>query len=417
MKPLASRIAAASWRSHAGVLAVAGFVGLAALVALVTCVALWISPSSATRTVPESRHWFVPAKGRMEDADFAVRTAVADRQIPGATVAVGHRGQLLELAGYGRIAWSTHDVPASPDSTLYDLASLTKGIATTTAVLLLVQDGTIQLDDPVQRSLREFRGRWKERVTWRHLLTHTSGLPPAGHIRGRTGAARLASVLREPLTAPPGDHVEYSDLGFIVLWTAAQRAAREPLPRFLARRVWNVVGMTSTSFSPGESCVRCAPTLTLRTGKPYRGKPSDPIAQALDRPTGNAGLFSTAHDVARFVAMIAAGGAVGGVRVLRPDLVRALFQQVPGTGHRTLGWEAFCPDEHLTQQQPCQRPVAYGHVGWTGTSFWIDPERGAWVVLLSNSTYDVRNPKSLDDLRAAVFARVAEALRAEWPSH
>jgi CubicO group peptidase (beta-lactamase class C family) len=356
--------------------------------------------------VPENHRWFLAQPPNTESADAVVRDAVAQRLVPGAAVAIGRGATFIELAGYGRFGWTDRDPLVSPDSTIYDVASMTKALATVMAVFLLVQDGKIALDDPVQRRLPAFRGRWKEKVTWRHLLTHTSGLPPGAKVRGRTAAARLAGVLSTSLTTPPGNHVEYSDVGFIVLYAAAERVAGEPLPRFLKRRVWQPLGMTSTSFWPGKTCARCAPTETLHSGQPYRGEPSDPIAHAIGFPTGNAGLFSTARDVARFAAMIANGGVLDSVRILRSDLVAALAEQVPGAGHRTLGWEAFCPDEHLTEQQPCRKPVAFGHVGWTGTSFWIDAATHSWVVVMSNRTYDVRRPPSLDPLRAAVFDRV-----------
>jgi CubicO group peptidase (beta-lactamase class C family) len=271
-----------------------------------------------------------------------------------------------------------------------------------------VQDGKIGLDDPVQRRLPAFRGKWKEKVTWRHLLTHTSGLPPSARIRGHTAAARIAGVLSKSLTTPPGNHVEYSDIGFVVLYAAAERVAREPLPKFLKRRVWTPLGMTSTSFWPGLACTRCAPTETLHSGKPYRGEPSDPVAHSLGVPTGNAGLFSTAGDIGRFAAMIANGGELNGVRILNPDVIAMLAEQAPHAGHRTVGWEAFCPDEHLNEQQACQKPVAFGHTGWTGTSFWIDPVSHSWVVVLSNRTYGASRPPSLDPLRAAVFERANE---------
>ena len=353
--------------------------------------------------VPENHEWLLAQPPSTESADALVRDAVARRMMPGASVAIGRGATFIELAGYGRLGWTERDQLVSPDSTIYDLASMTKALATSMAVLLLVQDGKIHLDDPIQKHLPAFRGRWKERVTWRHLLTHTSGLPPDARVRGRTAAARLAGMLGTSLTTPPGNHVEYSDIGFIVLYAAAERVAGEPLPRFLKRRVWQPLGMTSTSFWPGKSCTRCAPTETLRNGQPYRGEPSDPVAHAIGVPTGNAGLFSTAHDVARFAAMIANGGALDSVRILHPDLVAELAVQAPGAGHRTLGWEAFCQEEKLTEQQPCQHPEAFGHTGWTGTSFWIDPVTRSWVVVLSNRTYDVRRPASLDPLRAAVF--------------
>ena len=344
---------------------------------------------------------------QMDSADADVREVVSRRVIPGATLAIGTRGKVVQLAGYGRVGWFDRDAAASPDSTMYDLASLTKAVATTSAVLLLVQDGRIDLDDPVQRWLPEFDGLWKDRVTWRDLLTHSSGLPPAGHIHGSTPADRLHSLLRTKLDAPPGTEVQYSDVSFIVLWAAAQRVAGEPLPNFLARRIWRPLGMNSTAFWPGEGCTRCAPTLTLHTGEPYRGKPSDPIAHKIGIPVGNAGLFSTAHDLGRFTAMIANGGVLDGVRIFRPDLVRLLFHQVPGAGHRTMGWEAFCPAEHPTQQQACAHPIAYGHTGWTGTSLWVDPTRGVWAIILSNRSYDVKRPPPLDELREDVFLDVA----------
>ncbi|HEY9229113.1 MAG TPA: serine hydrolase domain-containing protein, partial [Gemmatimonadaceae bacterium] len=223
---------------------------------------------------------------------------------------------------------------------------------------------------------------------------------------GNGSGQRLENIVQTPLNEPPGVDVQYSDVSFIVLWTAAERVAGEPLPQFLERRLWRPLGMHSTSFWPGMACENCAPTQLLKTGEPYRGKPSDPIAHKLGIPTGNAGLFSTAHDLARFTAMVANGGELDGVRVLRPDLVRELFTQQPNAGHRTLGWMAFCPDEHPTQQDRCALPIAYGHTGWTGTSLWVDPG-GVWVVVLANRSYNVKKPPSLESLREDVFRDVA----------
>jgi CubicO group peptidase (beta-lactamase class C family) len=343
----------------------------------------------------------------IDSANSDVQRLVANRVVPGAVVTIGDSERIVSSMGYGRVGWRSTDEVASPDSTIYDLASLTKAVATTSAVLLLAQDGKISLDDPVQRWLPEFQGRWKDRVTWRHLLTHTSGLPPAARLRGRAPSQILHSVLNTSLDEPPGTGVQYSDVSFIVLWTAAQRAAGEPLPDLLERRIWQPLGMHSTEFWPGASCENCAPTMTLRSGQPYRGKPSDPTAHKLGRPSGNAGLFSTAHDLGRFAGMIANGGELHGVRIFSPALVHELFIQQPDAGHRTLGWEAFCPSEHPTQQRPCARPIAYGHTGWTGTSLWIDPARGLWVVILSNRSYNVKHPPSLDELREDVFMDAA----------
>jgi serine-type D-Ala-D-Ala carboxypeptidase len=335
---------------------------------------------------------------------------------PGGVLALGRGARIDHVAAVGRIGWRAASPPVVADSTQYDLASLTKALATTIAVLLLVQDGIIELDDPVRRHLPEFEGEWKDRVTWRHLLTHTSGLPPGAAIRGSTPDERTRRLLRTRLHLPPGRQVAYSDVGFVVLWEAAKRAAGEPVPDLLARRVWEPLGMTSTAFAPGRDCAACAPTLRLRTGEPYRGIPADGLARLLGGVTGSAGLFATGPDVARFTAMIAAGGELDGVRVLDADLVRELLQQQPRAGRRTLGWAAFCPDEPPDPTRPCERPVAYGHHGWTGTSLWLDPADGYWAVLLTNRSYERANrPFPLDRLRRELFLTVAGLVVPESP--
>jgi CubicO group peptidase (beta-lactamase class C family) len=350
---------------------------------------------------------YLVAPDNIDSAMSDLRRAVDEGVIPGAALAIGRHGRTAETASFGRVGWKETDDSVSADSTVYDLASLTKAVATAPAVLLLVQDGRIALDEPVQKWLPEFQGKWKERVTWRHLLTHTSGLPAGAKVRGSAPGQRLENVIETPLSEPPGVDVQYSDVSFIVLWKAAERVAGEPLPRFLERRLFRPLGMYSTSFWPGLSCENCAPTQLLKTGEPYRGKPSDPIAHKIGMPTGNAGLFSTAHDLARFTAMVSNGGSLGSVRIFRPDLAKELLTQQPNAGHRTLGWMAFCPDEDPTPQDRCANPIAYGHTGWTGTSLWVDPVRGIWVVVLSNRSYNVKHPPSLDSIREDVFLDAA----------
>jgi CubicO group peptidase (beta-lactamase class C family) len=337
---------------------------------------------------------------------------------PGAAFAVGVGPRADLIASVGRIGWRDASPAVVTDSTLYDLASLTKAMATAVAVLLLVQDGEIELDDPVRRHLPEFEGIWKDDVSWRHLLTHTSGLPPGGAIRGSTPAERQRRLLRTRLLVPPGTTVSYSDLGFMALWAAAQRVAGEPLDGLLERRVWQPLGMTSTRFAPGRDCEACAPSLRLRTGEPFRGLPSDQLARALGSVTGNAGLFATVGDVARFTAMIANGGELDGVRVLDEVLVAELFRQQPGAGRRTLGWTAICPDEEPDATVPCRAPTGYGHNGWTGTSIWIDPGSGRWAVILTNRSYERPNrPFPLEGLRRDLVLYLNGVERNRPPDH
>jgi serine-type D-Ala-D-Ala carboxypeptidase len=358
-----------------------------------------------------------PDAAALDGAEALVVAGVGEAY-PGGALAVGLGTQIERVTALGRIGWR----PASPlvvaDSTLYDLASLTKAMATTMAVLLLVQDGVIGLDDPVQRHLPGFEGEAKDRVTWRHLLTHMSGLPPGAAVRGSTPEERLRRLLRTKLHVPPGREAVYSDIGYVVLWAAAEQAAGEALPDLLERRVWSPLGMHATRFAPGRDCEQCAPTLRLRTGEPFRGVSNDPLARQLGGIAGHAGLFSTIRDVARFAAMIGGGGELDGVRVLDASLVLELLRQQPGAGRRTLGWNAFCPDEEPTAQ-PCMQPAAYGHTGWTGTSIWLDPVAGHWVVLLTNRSYErADRPVPLGALRRDLFRVVAgngaEVVPAAW---
>jgi CubicO group peptidase (beta-lactamase class C family) len=281
-------------------------------------------------------------------------------------------------------------------------------VGTTTAVMLLVEDGKMRLDDPVAMYLPEFSGGGRERVTIRHLLTHTSGLPDGIDVPGgMTPEQALRYVEGTPLRSSPGMRVEYSDLGFVVLYAAAERAAGEPLYHLLDRRVFGPLRMRSTTYWPGEGCGRCAPT-SRSMGDAFRGHVHDPISRHLGGIAGNAGLFSTAHDLARFAAMLANGGELEGVRVLKASTIRTFTQKQPGTGTRALGWDTpGTPGTNMFGSRVS--PNSFGHTGYTGTSIWIDPDLGTWVVLLANRTYDTEGNNRMQGLRRAVADHVVAA--------
>ncbi|HEX2201781.1 MAG TPA: serine hydrolase domain-containing protein [Longimicrobium sp.] len=356
-------------------------------------------------------HDAAPVDVRAEDlarAEEIVFGEVRREAFPGAALAVGQRGRTLLERGYGRTGWTRLGVPVDPDRTLYDLSSLTKVVATTAAVMVLVDDGKMRLDDPVSRWLPALRGEGKERITVRHLLTHTSGLPAARELGEGSPRARLDRLIATvPLIDDPGASVLYSDVGFVVLAEAAARAAGEPLPAFVRRRVWAPLGMASTRFQPGVLCRACAPTLSLRDGSPFAGRTNDPFARGLGGVAGNAGLFSTAHDVGRFAAMVANGGELGGVRVVRESTLRAFTRAQPGAGTRALGFEVFCREGTTPNHETCDEVYAFGHTGYTGTSVWIDPARGVWVVLLTNRTYLPRAPDRLRTVRRRLYETVS----------
>jgi CubicO group peptidase (beta-lactamase class C family) len=337
---------------------------------------------------------------RLDAAVAAVRQEVRRGGVPGAALVLGRGGRVVEKRGFGQLGPGLGEV--EPDGTLYDLASLTKVLATTTAVMLLVEDGRMELDAPVERYLPDFTGGQKSRVTIRHLLTHTSGLPAGVGLPAGPPSTAMGRLVSTPLNFRPGERVVYSDVGPVILYAAAERVAGEPLEALLRRRVFEPLGMRSTGFRP-ESCERCAPTAAT-----IRGRVHDPIAQRLGGVAGNAGLFSTAADVGRFAAMLAGGGELGGVRVLREETIRTFAARQAGAGTRALGWDTPTARGAGAGGSTLSRR-SFGHTGFTGTSLWIDPDRGTWAVLLTNRTFAAGVPNRIQAVRRTVNDRLAEA--------
>jgi serine-type D-Ala-D-Ala carboxypeptidase len=344
------------------------------------------------------------SRAELDQALRSIEQEVYRGGFPGAAVAIGRWDRTVVEQGFGTLDRGLGSPLVDPDHTVYDLASLTKVVATTTAVMLLVEDGRLNLDDPVRRYLPGFSGGDKDRVTIRHLLQHTSGLPAGGSISAPHPDHALARALAIPLKTRPGRSVEYSDIGFIILWAAAEAAYGAPLEGMLARRVFEPLEMHFTGFLPGPDCRRCAPT-DARPG--YQGVVHDPVARQLGGVAGHAGLFSTVHDLSRFAAMLVNGGELDGVRILQRSTVDQFTRREFGT--RALGWDT--PDGRGNGAGGLRiSSTAYGHTGFTGTSMWIDPSRGTWVVLLSNRTYRPSGPNRMQALRRELNDRVASSV-------
>jgi CubicO group peptidase (beta-lactamase class C family) len=339
-----------------------------------------------------------PALGAAVDP--IVREGVRAGAYPGAVVAIGTADSVLYLKGYGRLTWSPESAPADPESTLYDLASVTKVVATTTAVMLLVDRGTVALDAPVVRYLPEFAGNGTAAITVRELLAHTSGLRgdlPIAAIRGAPDSGTLLRlVYAETPRFLPGTRVLYSDINAVLLGEIIHRTSRENLDAFIAREVFTPLGMTQTRYRPPRGLVaRTAPTGRWR-GYPVAGVVNDPSAAKLGGVSGNAGVFSTARDVARFAQFVLRGGvAADGRRLIRAETLRAFTTRAayfgPGTEARALGWQTVPTGERVSSAGSRFGPHSIGHTGWTGTSLWIDPDRGVFVVLLTNRAYAPRS--------------------------
>ena len=338
---------------------------------------------------------------RLASVDRAVLRGIEVGGFPGASVVVGRRGYAVIKRGYGALSWAG-DAPAVDEHTIYDLASLTKVIATTTAVMVLYDEGKIDLDAPVRAYVPAFSGGGRERVTVRHLLTHRSGLPAGRDLwRSASGPADARRmVLETPIYCRPGDCFEYSDLGADVLGFVVEAVAGQRLDTFLDQRVFGPLGMTDTYFRPSPTLrPRIAPTeVTPPRGYPLRGEVHDENAYALGGIVGHAGLFSTAADLSVFATMMLNGGQYNGVRVVADSTVRTFTRRAAGT--RALGWDTCDGNGGCGALMGAN---AYGHTGYTGTSIWIDPERDMFVVLLTNRVHAsrARQPaKVISDVRA-----------------
>jgi CubicO group peptidase (beta-lactamase class C family) len=341
--------------------------------------------------------------------DVAINAAIASNACPGGVLWVEHAGQAYHKA-FGQRAL----VPARElmtEDTIFDAASLTKVVATTPAVMWLVERGRIRLDAPVKTYLPEFTGGGKEKVTVRELLTHTSGLPPdietRSDWRGKTVAIQKACA--SELQSLPGAIFRYSDINFFLLGEIVERVSGTPLDIFAQREIFGPLKMTDTGFRPGtDKLARIAPTEVVE-GKPWRGVVHDPTARKMGGVAGHAGLFTTAADLARYARMLLNLGELDGVRVLQPETVRLMtsVQTPPGlAAKRGLGWDI---DTAFSGPRGEIFPVgSYGHTGWTGGSLWIDPGSRTFVIFLSNRNHPTEAGNVIR-LRRALGTLAAEA--------
>ena len=359
----------------------------------------------------------VPAHASIDSTAFdgAVRGAIREGVFPGAALVVGRHDTIVFAKGYGRLTWRATSPAVSTDSTLWDLASLTKVVATTPALMVLVEQGKVVLDSPVVRYLAEFNNPGTSGITVRHLLTHTSGLRATLPLReAPDSAAALRMVLTTVPVAPPGTRMVYSDLNAILLGEIVRHVSGQTLDAFVTRAIYAPLGLDQQMlFRPPKRLVpRIAPT-NLWRGHPIAGVVNDPSAGMLGGVSGNAGVFATARGLARFAQfMLNAGALPDRPRLLKQETVHQFTQiAVParrGVSARTLGWEALPTGEETSSAGTMFGPHSYGHTGWTGTSLWIDPDRDVFVLLLTNRAYNPRVRNSFTRLKE-VRGRVADA--------
>ena len=332
----------------------------------------------------------------MARIDDLVADAIAAKAAPGVVVLIGRADQTVYEKASGARATVPSTEPMTLD-TVFDLASLTKVVATTTAVMTLVEQGRVRLNDPVASFVPGFDRYGKGGITVRHLLTHLSGLRPDVDLHPWSGYdAAIALAVDEVPTTAPGEQFVYSDINFFLLGDIVARVTGESLDAYTTRVVFGPLGMRDTGFSPAKTMLpriapteRCAPQdawpCQRPDAAPLRGVVHDPTARRMGGVAGHAGLFSTARDLKRFARMLINGGELDGVRILSPATVARMITPVTlpaNAGTRGLGWDI---DTSFSSNRGDLFPIgSFGHTGFTGTSLWIDPASKSYVIFLSS---------------------------------
>ena len=339
--------------------------------------------------------------------DAATEQAIRDGLIPGAVLIIGHDGRIVHRKAYGARALVPAREAATLD-TIYDVASLTKVVATTPAIMKLYEQGKLMIDDPVTKYLPEFQGG-KSSITIRNLLTHYSGLRPdldidpawAGYETG------IRKALADQPAGPPAQNFVYSDINFELLGEVVRRVSGQPLDQFAREQIFEPLGMRDTMFKPPASLLpRIAPTeIDPASGKPWRGTVHDPTARYMGGVAGHAGVFSTADDLARYAQMML------DMRFFAPATIALFTSPASPPDHpilRGLGWDIDSPYSS-NRGDIFPRGISYGHTGFTGPALWIDPASKSFVVIMTNRVHP-KGGRSINEWRRSVATIAAKGL-------
>jgi uncharacterized protein YbbC (DUF1343 family) len=380
------------------------------------------TPTAAGRSAPDLDSDQAVDLHKLDAIEPLVQAAIAEKKLPGAVVLIGRGDRILYQKAIGNRAL-VPAVEAMTADTIFDLASLTKVVATTTSVMILVERGKLRLNDRVATFIPGFERYGKGDITIRHLLTHMSGLRPDVDLgEAWTGSdTAIALAVEEVPTSPAGRRFVYSDINFFLLGDIVRRVSGEPLDKFAKQEIFDQLGMRETMFlppaglrpriAPTESCLPFAWPCHGAETQMLRGVVHDPTARRMGGVAGHAGLFSTAADLAIYCRMLLAGGAYHGARVLSPLAVEKMTSPVLGDDPnvRGLGWDI---DSSYSANRGELLPVgSFGHTGFTGTSLWIDPTTDMFVVFLSNRVHP-DGKGDVTPLRARVATVAASAILA-----
>jgi CubicO group peptidase (beta-lactamase class C family) len=354
-----------------------------------------------------------PARGQsFAEIDAAVQDGIQKGIYPGAVVVIGRRDSLLYARGYGHFTWNPSSRVPDPDSTLWDVASITKVVSTASVAMRLLEKGKLDLDAPVRRYLPRFSGGLKNDVTVRMLLDHTSGLKSyvPFYVKARGSRSRAVDLLyAQPLVRVPGDSAEYSDLNALFLGLVEERITGVPLDQLAQREVFRPLGLTQTMYRPAARLKRRIAPSGIWRGQPVPGDVNDQNAVAMGGVAGHAGVFSTGMDLGRYAQVWLRSGVGPKGPWVSSETVRRFLVKGPRSGSRLLGWDTpeAKPDEPSVFGTLVSE-ASYGHTGFTGTELWVDPARDLFLVFLTNRAFDPRVRESVKELKV-VRAALSDA--------
>lgn len=347
-----------------------------------------------------------------EKVDSIIEEAISDSAFPGGVLLVSKDGKILHEKAYGNYTYD-HNSQRMKLSTIFDLASVSKVVGTTTAVMMLYDQGKMDLDDKVTKYLPGFGNNGKENITIRNLLLHNSGLAPFKKYYDLYSTADevINDIMNLTPEQEPGSKYVYSDLGMITLQKVMEKISGKSLDKYLNDNLFKPMGMNSTMYNPPANLKNnCAPTEydDFYRMRQLQGDVHDERAYMLNGVAGHAGLFSTAPDLAKFLQMILNKGEYNGKQFIKPETVELFTKKQSEQSTRGLGWDTKSPEGSSAGQY--FSILSWGHTGYTGTSVWTDPELESFVILLTNRVYPTRNNNKLSKVRPLLHDAIYQSL-------
>jgi CubicO group peptidase (beta-lactamase class C family) len=356
----------------------------------------------------------ISSKYDFAKVDSLFAAAIEDSVFPGAVALVGYKGEKVFEKAYGKFTYSP-DAKVMTTDAIFDLASVTKVIGTTSAAMILVDEGKLNLDEKVAAYLPEFGNNGKENVTIRNILLHNTGLPAFKryYLTMQTGEQLINDIMNCELDNPPGAKYVYSDLGMITLQKVIERITGKGIDKFLSEKLFKPLGMNDSYYAPPDEVIeRCVPTELddYWRHELVKGKVHDENAYMLGGVAGHAGLFSTADDISKVMFTLLNDGKYNGEQIFDPELIKNWTTKQSEQSTRGIGWDTIDLEGYSSAGHKLSKN-SFGHTGFTGTSVWADKDEDLFIILLTNRVYPTRKNRKISQFRPVFHSTIYDILK------